>query len=98
MIDDINLSLDVENVKVEDVYDHILFLVKTAEKYTEYTPDQKHKFVLDQVRALLGAEVFHRYFSMLDGMISFICKLGKHTELLKGINDITKGIFKCCTK
>lgn len=84
------------NVSISELYEYLVRLIRTAETFTDYSSENKHRYVLRLARDFIGEELFHLHFDYIDGAIKFIIYLSKHPMILQGINKTKKCMSKLC--
>jgi len=90
--------IDNEFLEIEDIYEYIIDLIKSAEKIKDYKGEAKKFYVTSNLKTLLPSPVFNRFEPMLDKSIDFLVYLSKHPELLKEVNKVAKNCLIPCTQ
>lgn len=84
------------SVSISELYEFLIKVIKMAESFDDYTPQNKHVYVLRIARQFIGEEDFIKHYDYIDGAIIFILNLSKHPRLLDGINQTKKCFSKYC--
>ena len=81
----------IENKKY-GIIDSVTILMTTVESFVEMSGEEKKKYVIEQMKVLLGQSEYELYSEIIENLIEFIIAISKNTYDLK-LNKIAK----CCT-
>ena len=81
----------IENKKY-GIIDSVTILMTTVESFVEMSGEEKKKYVIEQMKVLLGQSEYELYAEIIENLIEFIIAISKNKYDLK-LNKIAK----CCT-
>lgn len=78
-----------------NIYETIQQLMEQAEDIIDLSGDEKKVLVLNNLKAVLGEEVYERYGYMFGSTIDFIVSISK-SGFKTSINKLKKKKYFCC--